>query len=115
MRKLVLSIVAGASAAAYDEDDLFKDINFDDMGDFAEDYLEAKDAGTPEENAKRDFTEFDANGDTQLDPLEIRTRFKGYLNERDLYLFYDSADKDLSGTVSWEEYWQYVNAMQSSP
>jgi hypothetical protein len=36
MRKLVLSIVAGASAAAYDEDDLFKDINFDDMGDFAE-------------------------------------------------------------------------------
>ena len=61
-----------------------------------------------EESARRDFDEFDVNKDGQLDPLEIRTRFKGYLNERDLFFFFDASDKDHSGTVSWDEYLGYI-------
>jgi len=98
------------------EDDIFGDLNFDELlkEDFAiDDTIHANSDENrkkqQEVNARRDFGEFDANKDGQLDPLEIRTRFKGYLNEQDLYYFYDNADKDLSGTVSFDEYLIYVN------
>jgi len=111
----LLGIVVGDQAAKVD-DDLFADFNFHELlkEDFA---IDDTMKGTSEENrkksqeanARRDFGEFDANKDGQLDPLEIRTRFKGYLNEQDLYYFYDNADKDLSGTVSFDEYLIYVS------
>lgn len=112
---IVLGMVAGEQAAKVD-DDLFGDFNFDELlkEDFAIDdniqvTSEENRKKSQEANARRDFGEFDANKDGQLDPLEIRTRFKGYLNEQDLYYFYDNADKDLSGTVSFEEYLVYVS------
>ena len=112
---IVLGMVAGEQAAKVD-DDLFGDFNFDELlkEDFAIDdniqvTSEENRKKSQEANARRDFGEFDANKDGQLDPLEIRTRFKGYLNEQDLYYFYDNADKDLSGTVSFEENLVYVS------
>jgi len=96
-------------------EDSFDDIDFDNMmmdDDLDSTYSSGPSQEVLETNAKRDFTEFDANGDGELDPLEIRTRFKGYLNEKDLYIFYDTADKDFTGTVCWDEYWKYVNTIQ---
>ena len=58
--------------------------------------------------AKIDFDDFDVNGDGQLDAAEIRSKFAGYLDERDMYHFYDEADSDHSGTVNREEYYRYV-------
>lgn len=97
------------------EDDMLGDLNFDEL--LKEDFMgEDWSAGSEENrkqageaNARRDFEEFDVNKDQQLDPLEVRSRFKSYLNEQDLYYFFDNADKDRSGTVSLEEYLGYVN------
>lgn len=114
MKILPRVFIVGLVCAEF-EDDIFGDLNFDELlkDDFVSEYWSAgseenrKQAA--EENARRDFGEFDANKDGQLDPLEVRSRFKSYLNEQDLYYFYDNADKDRSGTVSFDEYLGYVN------
>lgn len=119
MRKYVFSVASlfalVRSEPKVDDDDLFADINFDDLlkEDFASEGmfedLQVDQKEATEANARRDFGEFDANKDGQLDPLEIRSRFKSFLNEQDLYYFYDNADKDRSGTVGFEEYLVYVS------
>ena len=99
----LLLVAAGASG----ELDSLEDFDWGEFmgeggGDFADDF--------PNEShdAERDFLDFDANGDGELDAFEIRCRFKGYLNERDMYYFYDQADTDHSGTVNRLEYGVYV-------
>ena len=59
-------------------------------------------------SSQRDFKEFDANGDGQLDAQEITARFGGYLNAIDMFYFFTNADRDHSGTVSYPEYEAYV-------
>jgi hypothetical protein len=113
--RVSLAAVGISLICAENGDDMFGDLNFDEL--MKEDFLsEDWSAGSEENrkqageaNARRDFDEFDANKDRQLDPLEVRSRFKSYLNEQDLYYFYDNADKDRSGTVSLDEYLGYVN------
>lgn len=63
-----------------------------------------------EESAKRDFSEFDANGDGQLDAHEIHVKFGGYVNPGDMFYFFTEADKDLTGTVNFDEYVNYIKA-----
>ena len=100
---LFIALAVHASVEPVRDDDIF---NFDDI--MNEEFQTEYNSVSIEDSAKRDFNEFDVNKDGQLDPLEIRTRFKGYLNERDLFYFFDSSDKDHSGTVSWHEYLQYI-------
>ena len=63
-----------------------------------------------EESAKRDFGEFDVNGDGQLDAYEVGVKFGGYVNAGDMFHFFTEADSDLTGTVSFDEYVSYIKA-----
>ena len=61
-----------------------------------------------EESAARDFKEFDANEDGQLDAQEIWSKFGGYLNAIDLFYFFTQANKRNTGTVNYQEYLDYI-------
>jgi hypothetical protein len=75
----------------------------------AEELAEADDSAEAiKKSTRRDFDEFDANKDQQLDAYEVAGRFGGKINPIDLFYFFTQADKDLSGTVSFPEYEAYV-------
>ena len=61
-----------------------------------------------EESAQRDFKEFDANSDGELDAQEIWAKFGGYLNAIDLFYFFTQANKRSTGTVNYQEYLDYI-------
>ena len=108
MRQFVYSlaacIVLGDHVA---DDDILAGFNFEDEFNLSDNLADLSPEKL-EESSNRDFDDFDVNQDGQLDPLEIRSKFKGYLEERDMYYFYDQADRDHSGTVDRAEYFAYV-------
>merc|ERR550514_1230325 len=57
---------------------------------------------------KQDFIDFDLNKDDQIDPQEIRAQFKGELDPKELYQFFQDVDKDDTGTVTLQEYIDYA-------
>jgi len=59
-------------------------------------------------SAQRDFKEFDANSDGELDAQEIWAKFGGYLNAIDLFYFFTQANKRSTGTVNYQEYLDYI-------
>eukprot|EP00930_Biecheleria_cincta_P097577 TRINITY_DN89282_c0_g1_i1.p3 TRINITY_DN89282_c0_g1~~TRINITY_DN89282_c0_g1_i1.p3 ORF type:complete len:113 (+),score=30.00 TRINITY_DN89282_c0_g1_i1:38-376(+) len=60
----------------------------------------------------QDFLDFDLNKDNLIDAQEVRAQFKGELDQKELHQFFLDVDKDLSGTITLEEYIDYaVNLM----
>ncbi|CAJ1352020.1 unnamed protein product [Effrenium voratum] len=62
---------------------------------------------------KQDFLEFDLNKDNQIDAQEVRAQFKGNLDAKELHQFFIDVDKDLSGTISLQEYVDYAASLNS--
>lgn len=63
---------------------------------------------------KQDFLEFDLNKDNQIDAQEVRAQFKGELDGKELHQFFVDVDRDLSGTISLEEYIDYAAALNAA-
>lgn len=107
MRLVFFTLLAAGAALDNPEpvqidDSLFEEL-LDDTKVSEEDRI-----ASVKQSAQRDFTEFDVNGDGQLDAQEITAKFGGYLNAIDLFFFFTNADKDISGTVDFSEYMNYV-------
>ena len=106
INSIVFACLAAVAARAAESDPLLED----ELREDTRPLTDEERAKALEESTERDFTEFDANKDGQLDVLELTARFGGHLNPIDLFYFYTSADKDMSGTVSRAEYNDYVKS-----
>ncbi|CAK9063335.1 Hypothetical protein SCF082_LOCUS32813 [Durusdinium trenchii] len=63
---------------------------------------------------KQDFLDFDLNKDNQIDAQEVRAQFKGELDAKELHQFFLDVDKDLSGTISMDEYIDYAASLNTA-
>merc|ERR1712232_243538 len=59
---------------------------------------------------KQDFVEVDFNNDDVMDAQEVRAHFgaKGGIANLELYQFFLDSDKDMSGSISLQEYVDYA-------
>mmetsp|Transcript_104989 Transcript_104989/g.208723 ORF Transcript_104989/g.208723 Transcript_104989/m.208723 type:complete len:118 (+) Transcript_104989:71-424(+) len=59
---------------------------------------------------KQDFVDVDFNYDNVMDAQEVRAHFtgKGGISNLELYQFFLDSDKDMSGTISLQEYVDYA-------
>eukprot|EP00386_Alphamonas_edax_P010650 GDKI01034212.1.p1 GENE.GDKI01034212.1~~GDKI01034212.1.p1 ORF type:complete len:117 (+),score=35.35 GDKI01034212.1:2-352(+) len=60
------------------------------------------------EDYRKDFVDFDLNGDGKIDAQEVRMNFKSELQPKELYKFFMDVDQDDSGTITMEEYIDYA-------
>ena len=103
--KVVSCVLAlGLCLAENAEMEFLDELLSEELGEAAEDSAEAIKKST-----RRDFDEFDANKDQQLDAYEVTARFGGKINPIDLFYFFTQADTDLTGTVDFAEYEKYVD------
>ncbi len=112
MYRGLVALVAAVGAAANTQDPEEFDLDKFLKEEFNEEPAGESRRVVSEESARRDFDEFDINRDGQLDPHEIRSVFVGTLSAADVFTFYETTDKDHSGTVSWPEYLEYVRDLQ---
>ena len=115
--RVLFGIALGVSVAvsASSTGDL-PDLNFPEFDDYFDEdadlplfhQTEEEHKKSLEESAARDFKEFDANEDGQLDAQEIWSKFGGYLNAIDLFYFFTQANKRNTGTVNYQEYLDYI-------
>lgn len=109
---LLLGMLLGGSTGS---DILDDDFNLDEFLKMEFDDLPGGISGSAfsEQNALRDFKEFDANNDEQIDALEIGI-FQGTLSAADKFDFFATTDKDASGTISKSEYLAYARNLHSA-
>merc|ERR1712039_967623 len=60
---------------------------------------------------KQDFADVDFNKDDVMDAQEVRAHFKGGIANVELYQFFLDSDKDMSGSISLQEYVDYASTL----
>ncbi len=70
---------------------------------------EAKRQEQSKDHIEREFGEYDKDGNGILDAADIRSKFGNVLDPEMLFQFFSDADLDQTGTITIDEYMNYID------